>query len=60
MQTEAFLENISIFDFALKEQDMKDIRAINTENRSFTLSYGNWGSGNITDYTYEHTYVPEE
>lgn len=57
---EHILENISIFDFALNEQDMKDIRAINTENRSFNLSYGDWGFGNFTDYTYEHTYVPED
>lgn len=57
---EHILENISIFDFALNEQDMKDIRAINTENRSFNLSYGDWGFGNFSDYTYEHTYVPED
>ena len=57
---EHILENISIFDFALNEQDMKDIRTINTENRSFNLSYGDWGFGNFTDYNYEHTYVPED
>ena len=52
-------ENIEIFDFALTDEDMEDIRDINVENRSFNLTYGNWGFGNFVDYDYEHTYVSD-
>ena len=49
------LENISIFDFELTDRDMADIRAINTESRSYNLQYGNNGFGNFRDYTYNYT-----
>lgn len=54
------LENISIFDFELTEEEMAAIRAIDRGDagRSFNLSYGNWGFGNFQDYTYDHTYEP--
>lgn len=54
------LENISIFDFELSDEEMSAIRAIDLGDagRSFNLSYGNWGFGNFQDYTYDHTYEP--
>lgn len=54
------LENISIFDFELSDEEMSAIHAIDRGDagRSFNLSYGNWGFGNFQDYTYDHTYEP--
>ena len=54
------LENISIFDFSLSDEEMEAIRAIDRgeAGRSFNLGYGNWGFGNFQDYTYNHTYEP--
>ena len=53
-------ENISIFDFALTDEEMTAIRAIDRgeSGRSFRLNYGNNGFGNFQDYTYNHTYTP--
>ncbi|MCM1312125.1 MAG: aldo/keto reductase [Bacteroides sp.] len=54
------LENISIFDFELSDEEMTAIRAIDRgeAGRSFNISYGNWNFGNFQDYTYNHTYTP--
>ena len=54
------LENISIFDFELSDEEMSAIRAIDRGNagRSFNISYGNGYFGNFQDYTYNHTYTP--
>lgn len=54
------LENISIFDFELTEAEMAAIRNIDCgdSGRSFNLNYGNWGFGNFSDYTYDHTFTP--
>lgn len=54
------LENISIFDFELTEAEMAAIRNIDRgdSGRSFNLNYGNWGFGNFSDYTYDHTFTP--
>lgn len=54
------LENISIFDFELSDEEMTAIRAIDRGDagRSFNISYGNWNFGNFQDYTYDHTYTP--
>jgi diketogulonate reductase-like aldo/keto reductase len=54
------LENISIFDFELSDEEMSAIRAIDLGDagRSFNISYGDWNFGNFQDYTYDHTYTP--
>ncbi len=54
------LENISIFDFELSDEEMAAIRAIDRgeAGRSFNISYGNWNFGNFQDYSYDHTYTP--
>lgn len=54
------LENISIFDFELSDEEMSAIRAIDLGDagRSFNISYGNGNFGNFQDYTYDHTYTP--
>ncbi len=54
------LENISIFDFELTDEEMEAIRAIDLGDagRSFNIQYGNWGFGNFVDYEYEHTFTP--
>ena len=54
------LENISIFDFELTDDEMEAIRAIDLGDagRSFNIQYGNWGFGNFVDYEYEHTFTP--
>ena len=54
------LENISIFDFELSDEEMAAIRAIDLGDagRSFNISYGDWNFGNFQDYTYDHTYTP--
>ena len=54
------LENISIFDFELSDEEMTAIRAIDRgeAGRSFNISYGDWNFGNFQDYTYDHTYTP--
>ncbi|MBP6663079.1 MAG: aldo/keto reductase [Paludibacter sp.] len=54
------LENISIIDFELSDEEMSAIRAIDLGNagRSFNISYGNSNFGNFQDYTYNHTYTP--
>jgi len=56
------LENISIFDFALTEEEMAAIRAIDLGDagRSFNIPYGDWGFGSFVDYTYEHSYTPAD
>ena len=53
-------ENISIFDFALTDEEMSAIRAIDRgePGRSFNIGYGDWGFGNFQDYTYNHSYTP--
>lgn len=53
-------ENISIFDFALTDEEMTAIRAIDRgePGRSFNIGYGDWGFGNFQDYTYNHSYTP--
>jgi len=52
--------NISIFDFALTDEEMAAIRAIDRgeSGRSFNIGYGNSGFGNFQDYTYNHSYTP--
>ena len=54
------LENISIFDFELSDEEMAAIRAIDLGDagRSFNISYGDRNFGNFQDYTYDHTYTP--
>lgn len=54
------LENISIFDFELSDEEMSEIRAIDlgNEGRSFNIPYGDWNFGAFQDYTYDHTYTP--
>ncbi|MBQ3633526.1 MAG: aldo/keto reductase [Paludibacteraceae bacterium] len=54
------LENISIFDFALSDEEMAAIRGIDRGNagRSFNIGYGNYSFGNFQDYTYDHEYTP--
>lgn len=50
------LENISIFNFELSDEEMATIRSINSETRSFNLSYGDqWWFGGFSDYTYNYT-----
>ena len=54
------LENISIFDFELTEEEMEAIRAVDMgeAGRSFNIPYGDWGFGNFADYTYDHSFTP--
>ncbi len=54
------LENISIFDFKLTEEEMAAIRAVDQgeAGRSFNLGYGDWGFGDFTDYAYDETANP--
>ena len=54
------LENISIFDFELTEEEMDAIRAVDQgeAGRSFKLGYGDWGFGDFTDYAYDETVDP--
>lgn len=54
------LENISIFDFELSDEEMAEIHAIDRGDagRSFNIPYGNWNFGDFQDYTYDHTYTP--
>ena len=54
------LENISIFDFELTEEEMAAIRAVDQgeAGRSFNLGYGDWGFGDFTDYAYDETVDP--
>lgn len=54
------VENCSIFDFELSDEEMSAIRAIDLGDagRSFNISYGNGNFGNFQDYTYDHTYTP--
>lgn len=54
------IENISIFDFELTDEEMEAIRAIDMGDagRTFNIQYGNWSFGNFVDYEYEHTYTP--
>lgn len=54
------LENISIFDFELTDEEMEAIRKVDMGDagRSFNIPYGDWGFGNFADYTYDHTFTP--
>ena len=54
------LENISIFDFKLTEEEMDAIRTVDQgeAGRSFHLGYGDWGFGDFVDYAYDETANP--
>ena len=54
------LENISIFDFELTEEEMAAIRAVDQgeAGRSFNLGYGDWGFGDFAEYAYDETANP--
>lgn len=50
-------ENINIFDFALTDEEMAAIRAIDLGEggRSFNLRYGDMNFGAFQDYPYDPT-----